>query len=199
MDKQYLSKAELIKRWSASLVQKYYPVCAKLEENPVCKRFKPMQLYDINQIKKIERRKAFKAEFEKVALKKASAAKAVETKYDELISYIKNMEIVIPDFERDRLAELACKSYNKFHRPIQRDWEDWVDFQERLANWTPASKEYSDESFLKRITINYLRHKCTIYEKELRRHYGKVGRMDAHDVLQTRINEAIKQKYEWLR
>ena len=66
MDKQYLSKAELTKRWSASLVQKYYPVCAKLEENPVCKRFKPMQLYDINRIRYIESLELFKEEWGKV-------------------------------------------------------------------------------------------------------------------------------------
>ena len=196
---QYLTKTQLTKRWSRDLVEGYFPFPSEMRDNPRHPRGAPMQLYDINQIKKIERRKTFKAEFDKVALKKVSAAKAVATKYDELISHIKNMEINLPNYDRDRLTELACKSYNKLHRPIQRDWEDWVDFQERLHDWTPASKEYSDESFLKRITINYLRHKCTIYEKELRRHYGKVGRMDAHDVLQTRINEAIKQKYEWLR
>jgi hypothetical protein len=34
---------------------------------------------------------------------------------------------------------------------------------------------------------------------ELQRFYKKVGVHEAHDVLQERINEAIKQKYEWLR
>ena len=117
---------------------------------------------------------------------------------EELIMYANGVRINIPTIEKDELIRRACKSYNRFHRPIQRPWEDYYAFRERWLYWNEASKD-SDKEFLKRITINYLRHKCTCYDKELEKFFKKVGKNKAHDVLQERINEAIKQKYEWLR
>lgn len=58
--------------------------------------------------------------------------------------------------------------------------------------------EGSDREFLKRICINYLRHECTAYEDELDRMSGEVGVREAHDLLQNRINEAIRAKYKEL-
>ena len=157
-----------------------------------------MQLYDIAKVRYIESTDAFKADYAKVLKRKTAALQRAERKREELIMYANGVQISIPTIRKEELIRRACNSYNHFHRPIQRPWEYDIDFQERLFSWNPASKD-SDEEFLKRITINYLRHKCTCYDKELESFCKKVGKQDAHDVLQKRINEAIKQKYEWLR
>ena len=55
------------------------------------------------------------------------------------------------------------------------------------------------ESFLKRITIHYLQCECTFCNEELCEFLMKTRNEEALIVLQERVNDAIKQKYEWLR
>ena len=109
-------------------------------------------------------------------------------KREELMMYANGVQIKIPTIEKDDLIQRACNHYNR--------WDDWRLYKyDDIVRATPSS----DESFLKRITINYLRQKCTCYEKELEKFQKKVGVQVAHDILQKRINDAIIQKYEWLR
>lgn len=182
MNKQYLTKTELATRWSNSLIEKYYPHCSEERVNPHHKRGSPMQLYDIGEVRHIESGEDFKADYEKVLKRKSVALERAKNKREELMMYANGVQIVIPDFEKDKLIQKACEDYN------------W-----RNDNVYYPATPSSDFLFLKRITINYLRHQCTCYEDELKRFRKKVGVQEAHDILQARINEAIKQKYEWLR
>ena len=195
---EFYTKSELLKRWSKKLIDDYFPICSEERDNPQYRCASPMQLYDIAKVRYIESTDAFKADYAKVLKRKTAALERAERKREELIMYANGVQINIPTIEKDELIRRACKSYNRFHRPIQRPWEDYYAFRERRLYWNEASKD-SNEEFLKRITINYLRHKCTCYDKELEKFFKKVGKHEAHDALQERINEAIKQKYEWLR
>ena len=182
MDKQYLTKTDLATRWSNSLIEKYYPQCSDERINPHYRYGSPMQLYDVGKIRYIESRDDFKADYEKVLRRKIVALERAKKKREELMMYANGVQIVIPDLEKDKLIQKACDHYNR--------WNDNA--------YYPATPS-SDLIFLKRICINYLRHQSTCYDEELGKFYGKVGVQDAHNVLQTRINEAIMQKYEWLR
>lgn len=182
MDKQYLTKTDLVKRWSQSLIDLYYPESTMEKPNPRHKRGAPMQLYDIRKVLRIESTQTFKDDFEKVYKHKLAGKEKARRKREELMSYANGVQIVIPEFEKDKLIKKACDHYN------------W-----RNANAYYPATPSSDFIFLKRICINYLRHQCTCYDEELRKFYGKVGVKGAHNILQTRINEAIKEKYEWLR
>ena len=182
MDKQYFTKTELARRWSQSLIDLYFPEPTLEKPNPHHKRGSPMQLYDIGNVLRIESTQSFKEDFEKVYQHKLAGKERARRKREKLIMYANGVQINIPNFEKDKLIELACDHYNR-----------------RNDNaYYPASPS-SDYIFLKRICINYLRHQCTCYDDELGRFYRKVGVQEAHNVLQERINEAIKQKYEWLR
>ena len=182
MNKQYITKTDLAIRWSNSLIEKYYPQCSDERINPHNMYGSPMQLYDIGKVRYIESKDDFKADYQKVLKRKILALERAKKKHEELIMYANGVQINIPDFEKNKLIQKACDHYN------------W-----RNNNAYNIATPSSDSIFLKRICINYLRHQCTFYEEELRKFYGKVGVQNAHDVLQTRINEAIKQKYEWLR
>lgn len=46
------------------------------------------------------------------------------------------------------------------------------------------------------VKMNWMQKKLM---EKMYKFFNKVGKHEAHDVLQERINEAIKQKYEWLR
>lgn len=186
MNKQYLTKTELATRWSNSLIEKYFPQCSEERVNPHHKRGSPMQLYDIGEVRHIESGDDFKADYEKVLKRKNVALERAKNKREELMMYANGVQIVIPDFEKNKLIQKACEDYN---------WRLILNSKDDYCMATPSSSEL----FLKRITINYLRHQCTCYEEELRKFHKKVGVQEAHDILQQRINEAIKQKYEWLR
>ena len=182
MDKQYFTKTELARRWSQSLIDLYFPEPTLEKPNPHHKRGSPMQLYDIGKVMRIESTQPFKEDFEKVYKHKLAGKERARRKREALIMYANGVQINIPNYEKNKLIELACDHYNR--------WNDNA--------YYPASTS-SDYLFLKRICINYLRHQCTCYDDELGRFYRKVGVQEAHNVLQERINEAIKQKYEWLR
>ena len=188
MNSQYLTKTELAKRWSQNLIDFYFPEPTLEKPNPRHKRGAPMQLYDINMVKRIEATNTFKNDFKDVAKHKIAGLERAKKKREELMMYANGVRINIPNDKKDKLIQKACDHYN-----CRNSWKEWENF-----NYTKASPS-SDESFLKRITINYLRHQCTTYDEELRKFFKKVGGSKAHDILQKRINEAIKQKYEWLR
>ncbi len=185
---QYLTKTKLAERWSNSLIKKYFPQCSLERPNPQYKCGSQMQLYEVGKVRYIESTDAFKADFQKVIKHKIAARERAKRKHKKLELYANGVQIEIPTMDKDKLIRNACYHYNS--------WKEWKE-----GGWdgecraTPSS----DESFLKRITINYLRHECTCYDKELEKFFSKVGKHEAHDVLQERINEAIKQKYEWLR
>ena len=185
---EYLTKTQLTKRWSNALIERYFPYPTEEKPNPQYKCGAPMQLYDINKVKRIESTKTFKADYKKVYENKVAARERAKRKREELIMYANGVQISIPFYEKDELIKKACDHYNWWN-----DWKEWEYGDFRKA--TPSS----DHFFLKRICINYLRHQCTCYDVELGKFYRKVGVHDAHDVLQSRINEGIKQKYEWLR
>jgi hypothetical protein len=141
-----------------------------------------MQLYDIGKVRYVESRDDFKTDYLKVLKRKIVALEREQKKREELMMYANGVQINIPSYEKDKLIKNACDHYNR----------------KNSNAYYPATPS-SDYIFLKRICINYLRHQCTCYDEELGKFYGKVGVQDAHNVLQTRINEAIMQKYEWLR
>lgn len=180
----YIDKSKLSKRWSPKLIEQFFPLCTKEMVNPHYRHATPMQLYDMNKVRSIESRNTFKAEYVKALKRKDAAVKGVKKKRNKLIMYANGVQIEIPDFGKEDLIKKACDHYNLRHL-----------FRSDYCYASPSC----DEGFLKRISINYLRHKCTAYENELDKFYGKVGKQEAHDVLKERINEAIKQKYEWLR
>lgn len=187
-DIKFITKSELTKRWSPKLIKDYFPECSQEKTNPYYKSGSPIQLYDVNEVALIESTDAFKADYQKVMKRKSVAIETAQRKREESIKYANEIKINIPTLKKEKLIQRACYHYNLWHRLDYLAYDDY-----NIA--TPSS----EEDFLKRICINYLRHQCTNYNKELSKFYNKVGVGDFHEILQSRINNAIKQKYEWLR
>jgi hypothetical protein len=49
-----------------------------------------------------------------------------------------------------------------------------------------------------RITVNYLRHECSLYESHLESLFGRVGRSEAEREVRSIIFDAIAKAYPWL-
>lgn len=185
MEKSYLTKTELAARWSPSLVEKYFPQCSEERANPHCKHGSPMQLYHVGKIRYIESKDIFKADRKKVLKRKIASLEGAKKKREELMKYANGVQIVIPDIEKNNLIQKACDYYNRLNS--MRGFA--------YVSATPSC----DKPFLKRIIINYLRQHCSCYEEELRKFHKKVGVHEAHYILRERIDNAIIQKYDWLR
>lgn len=165
--------------WTDSMIKKFLPAVPDKEEvNPHYAFAAPMKLYKLKRIEKIEKTPEFINAMEKSKSRKAGAAKAVQTKRQKAISWAETVEIDIPDMEKKDLTKRAIRNYEWYHGTLVLSYDD---------------------AFLVRICTNYLRHQCTDYDYWLDSKYGTVGVQTAHDILQTRINDAIREKYDWLR
>ena len=183
---EYICYTQLKDRWNKKLIDKFYPKPDLEKVNPYYKCASPMKLYSLKKVERIEKYKRFikmKEELEvKGAKAREGAKKAVETKREKSMNYAKSVKIKIPTMEREKLEKVAYDH-----------WYSWnADRYDFFYDGNPS------EETLKRWCVNYLRHQCTTYDKNLRELYGSVGVQEAHDLLKFRINEAIYKKYPWL-
>lgn len=181
---KYIIKSDLTKRWSMNLIKKYFPVCSVEKPNPFCIKHIPMQYYDLDKVAEIEATDAFRADYEKIKKCKLSALDRAKDERDNMVNYANTVKIDIPTFNKDELIKKACSFHNR--------WKS-------LWGYKSIATPFSNEEFIKSITMNYLLNECTEYHNELSKLFGKVGVSDAQHVLKERINDAIREKYEWLR
>lgn len=181
-----ITKSSLKQRgWTESLIKKYLPEPDKIKPNPNYRSAPPMRLYSLEKVEDIEGSEGFLKDLEIVELRKQSSRKSVATKLTRTIDYVKNnVNPEVPLIEKEVLIELACDHFNE--RNLDRD------------NSFFASK-HSDEKFLKRIIVNYLRHELTRYEEYLFGFYGRVGSQDVYQIIKDKVLDAIGQKYPWLK
>lgn len=195
--KVMISKSGLKYRgWTETLIKKFLKEPDELATNPHYKCTVPMLLYSERRVKKIEKRKDFINLQERAYKRKEAARKAVETKRKKIIDYVNNLEIVIPFMDNKELDKKARASYDEYHS-MRHDWD--YDIQDYSPFYFQSAFDSEDEKFIKRITINYLRHQCTDYEEQLNSLFGKVGIQEGHDILQKRINDKIREVYPHLR
>jgi hypothetical protein len=144
-----------------------------------------MRLYARARVEAFEASPAWPRLQERVARRKAAAAKAIETKTQRLWDYLDELEIAVPVMPLAELTEQACAHYND-RQSVRERW----DAQEA----TPAS----DPSFLERISVNYLRHRLSAYDEELAHLFGKVGVREAYQELNEMVYHAIATAYPTL-
>lgn len=186
----YLNHTNLKKRpgWSEKVIDQFLPTPCTTRRNPHYRSAAPTKLYKMSRIKEVEAMPDWQQQSLLTNKRKVAAGLATETKRENLLQYVESLTITVPEMDSEELIELACAHYN-----AHQAWKQ----QEFGHDWEEASPD-SDESFLKRITTNYLRHMLTRYEKELKRIAGKVGVEDAYERLKERVNEAIYHQYPHL-
>jgi hypothetical protein len=188
---KFVIKSTLVKRgWTESLIAKFLPEPDSLQPNPHYKAGPPMRLYDLKRVEKIEKSKRFVTAKQKAEPRKAAAKKGVESKLARTMHYVNSVVIKVPLMDRDKLIDLACRSYN--------EWQEQKDmWSEDIRDWEPANF-LSSAPFLERICVNHLRHELTGYEKHLEKTFGKVGTSDAYKKIKEKVEEAIARAYPWL-
>lgn len=124
-----------------------------------------------------------KEEKEAKAKRSASARQAAEKRKDELIRAVESLPITVHKLSKGEVKRRAIDNYNSAER--------------RNRGGLYASLT-SDENFLERIAVNYVRHSLTPYERVMDDISGKPGFHEAYIVLKERILEKIAEAYPFL-
>jgi hypothetical protein len=114
--------------------------------------------------------------------RQASAKKAAKTKIKQVTDYINSLHISVSRYDRDDLERLALRHYNDLMASRGKD----------------RYSDGSNEEFIKRISVNFLRHECTSYEIELYNIFGKTGKEDGYCLLKSIVLDKISASHPWL-
>lgn len=187
MEQIFITKTQLLERdgWSQACIKLFDVSHDKESVNPMFKKASPVKLYLLDKIKEIELCDKFKEFKNKNLIRRNIRLKVAENKRKELLEYINTLEINVPTFNKNHLIHMACTHYNSYNF-------------DRAFGSNIASIN-SDMEFLSRICTNYLRHNMTNYESELEKLFGKVGKHVAYNLLKTKINSTIFDKYKWIK
>lgn len=196
---KYIAKSTLKKErgWTDFLIAKFLPGPCKEVPNPHYRSGSPMQLYGIERVQEIESREDFQKDFllrqpRKIAALQ-SAKKTVSTKTEKLKTQIDNIQINIPLLPVDVIRKRAISAFNdkqrdKEYRAFLRD--DNTEFVPRFADLN------SEESFLNRLCVNYLRHHSeSNYREGFYTIKGKTGCRSVYPVFKQKVLSAIAEKY----
>ncbi|MDP2846069.1 MAG: hypothetical protein Q8N79_08385 [Candidatus Methanoperedens sp.] len=147
-----------------------------------------MKLYLISRVESTEQGTEYKSFCEQNKKRKEGSANAVRTKRGKLLRRVAGWNIYIPRQHLSEVIQEAISSYND--RKADRSDEGFI--------YESASFQ-SDKEFLYRITVNFLRHRCSPYERQLVEIAGKVGTKEAYILLNQNIFKKISQVYPELQ
>jgi hypothetical protein len=187
---EFLASPRLRARgWPESLIRRFLPEPDERRDNPHYKGGPPMRLYLRERVEEIEQTEEFREARAKAEPRRQAAGRGVMTKKERLEQYLKALIIEVPLLEDNELSRRACEHYNERQRLLEDAGRRFSDL--------PATPD-SDESFLRRIAVNYLRHALTRYEDELARIAGRTSAAEPRLELSKKVYDAIAAAYPWL-
>jgi hypothetical protein len=88
----------------------------------------------------------------------------------------------------------AIEAYNNWHSDgcTCSGWHE-LGFCDKRADASDSAE------FLRRITVNFARHRLTGYDRAYNRLVGRIGHQDAHEVLRAAVNAAIEAQLDAAR
>ena len=209
-DHNYLNQKSIIERgWSQRLINKYLITPDKEKINQHYRSGPKTKLYLITRIEEVEAMEEFKEEYITVQKRKQSGKKASETHKNKLEQYLlewlDNIEtnIKIPSMYVEQLLKKAMLHYNRLHyEKIIINEKDRISFDINdvlINNFINIKCEDSDILFLRRISVNYLRHAFNYYETLLEETNIKYWKQEAYLKMKNLILERIVEKYPYLK
>ncbi len=186
---EYCSHNALLRRgWTETGIKRFLNTPDKIVPNPHYRNSADMKLYLLLRVESTEQSMEYKSFCEKNKGRKEAASKAVRTKKEKLLRRVADWEIYIPRQHLTDVIQDAIGSYNNMKSDRS---DDGFLFE-------PATI-HSDKEFLYRITVNFLRHRCNSYERQLGEIAGKVGTKDAYILLNQNIFQRISEIYPELQ
>ena len=185
MNPNHFTQAAVLNRgWTRTLIDQFLGEPDRTRVNMHYKSGPRVRLFDRERVERIEATPEFWAAAERAQPRREAAAKGVAIRAARTMAYAEGgPEIRVPDLDEATLIRRACDSYNWYNSDLGRDSHAAAD---------------SDPEFLRRISVNYLRHEMTDYDARLGHVAGQVGVRDAYEVIKERVLEAIADAYPWL-
>lgn len=175
--------------WTDKLIDTFLRKPDAEKTNPKYNCAPSMKLYDLARVEAIEATADFQRLKGIVAKRQNAARKATATKEAKVRDYVDSVTIRLPSLSRRELIQRACDDYNERQE---------VRAELGLTACDMKATPDSDEAFLDRISVNYLRHRMTKYDRALDHMKGKVGVSDAYQDIRAKIFDEITDKYPWL-
>lgn len=171
--------------WTDALIRKFLPTPDETRPNPHYSSASEMQLFEVHRIRQIERTEEFRREMEKVEKRRAVAKRVTEERHAATLAKVAALPPPeLPSRSPEELRNLAIHHYNDLCAAREH--------HEKFASTSDSAE------FLERITVNFVRHELTDYEKSLQVLHGQVGASDARMEVAERILDAIAEAYPWL-
>ena len=168
--------------WTPALITTFLGEPDLVRENPYYRSAAPMRLYALARVEAVEASDAYQQAVAASAARRQGARQAAQTKRAQLLAAVDALQILVAVLPEAELTARACAHYNA----LQDERERW----DRL----PATPE-SHPDFLRRITVNMLRHRYSSYERRLAEVYGKVGVRAAYVQINQKLYDAIAAAY----
>lgn len=165
--------------WTDALVRRFLGEPDRRAPSRYARSAPPVRLYRLARVEAAEATDEFRhaqtAAAERQRRARAVAARAAA----ELVRVAATARIHLPSAP---LADLQARAIDHYNRRGPRADDD--------GRWTPASAA-SDAGFLARITVNYLRHQRTTYDRDLDSFVAKQGVREASQALRRRVYQHI--------
>lgn len=177
-----LTKKNLRQRgWTAAAIGRFLGAADALKRRPASRS--PVYLYDQDRVLAVEATPAFRAWLPASQERSQRSRQAAARRAAQLVKQIQGMPITLPALPLSMITAAAIRRYNEVNT-------------DRIAAGTrePASTE-CEVAFLHRISVNYLRHRASRYDRMLNEIAGLPGVRDAYLVLFERMMLAIAGRY----
>lgn len=185
----HCSHSTLLRRgWTEAGIRRFLIAPDKTVPNPHYSHGADMKLYSLARVESIEKSTGYIFFCEINKKRKQGSANAVRTKKEKLLRRVAGWDIYIPRQNLTDAIQDAILSYNG--RIVDRSEDGFI--------YEPASIN-SDKEFLYRITVNFLRHRCSPYERQLVEIAGKVGTKEAYILLNQNIFKKISEIFPELQ
>jgi hypothetical protein len=148
-----------------------------VRRNPHYAKSAPMRLYDTARVASFEVSSEFLAAKAKAARRQCGAKTAVETKRATLMQQVLEMHVSVETCPEHWVRRVAIEAYN------ERRWDG------------DGAAEDAPDEFLERITVNFIRHNLTVYDRALEEVAGRVGVASAVQAIRAKIYSAIGESY----
>lgn len=183
---ELITKTQLKARgWTESLIKRFFPVPTMERPNPRYRSAPPVKLYAVAKIIEIESAQVFLAAKDLAKQRSARAKNIVSQKREETRQWVRSLPPPeIPQYAPEKLKPLAVEHYNR--RCVAR------------GKFEKFATTKSDEVFIRRICVNFLRHELSDYESLLDQAYGRINAEPARLGIGRRILDAIAQEHPWL-
>lgn len=192
-----ISKAQVIRRgWTPLAISKFLGDPDQTKRNSR-NRKAPIQLFYEDRVAATENTAAWldwksKSKARSDAAKKSAASKREKT-IDKATSQLHKVDLK-PQFKnlsKQKLQDFAIKHFEELE--IERH----VRSGGKYTAETVTSRRSPD--FIKRITVNFLRHAGTSYDSELDKYFSSIGVNQAKDIVREHVYDIIATEYPYLK